>query len=225
MTQQKISELGSATLPTGSEALVVVQSGVTKQVDVNSLLTKSYRPDGSANYGWDDYLGIPDDDPTQGSTVPSWSTFSGNIKGRAFSPTTMNQRQFRIHILHDYAVGTGLYLHAHWSPITTNVGTVRWGFEYIVAKGHGQQAFSAPVTVYKEQATTGVIGTHFIAEVADIDAVSGSLLETDALVICRVFRDAAHVNDTFTGDAFLWNFDAHVRTAQNNTTNKAPPFN
>ena len=225
MSQVKILELPNASITTGAEYLLVVQGGVTKKVPLTSALDKIHRPDGSTNYGWDDYLGIPDDDPTAGGTVPNWSTFSGNIKGRAFSPTTMNQRQFRIHILHNYAAGTALYLHAHWSPITTNVGTVRWGFEYTVAKGHGQQAFSTPVTVYKEQATTGTANVHFIAEIADADAISGSLLETDALVIVRVFRDAAHVNDTFTGDAFLWNFDAHVRTAQNNSTNKAPPFN
>lgn len=225
MPQVKISELPTGTSPTGAESLVVVQGGQTKQITAANLLTRAHRPDGSANYGWDDYLGVPDDDPSTGGSTPTWSAFSGNIYGRAFSPTAMKQRQFRFHILHNYASGTPLYLHAHWSPSSTNIGTVRWGFEYIVAKGHSQEAFSSPITVYKEQATTGANGTHFVAEVSDIDAVSSSLLEPDTLLIVRVFRDATHINDTYTGDAFLWNVDAHVRTSQNNTTNKAPPFN
>lgn len=60
------------------------------------------------------------------------------------------------HIDHDYAMGTSLYFHVHWATASTDIGTVRWGFEYTIAKGHQQQAFPATSTVYIEQASTGI---------------------------------------------------------------------
>jgi hypothetical protein len=128
------------------------------------------------------------------------------------------------HIDHDYAMGTNLYPHIHWSVNTTDTGTIRWGFEYVVAKGHQQQAFSAPVTVYVEQASLGVARMHYVAEFSDAQAISGALVEPDSLIIARVFRDPTHPNDTLNAEAFGLCLDMHYQADRATTPNKFPNF-
>ena len=163
-----------------------------------------------------------------GAQDPTWGTFRNGLSGYLFSATAINETQHRFHIDHDYAVGTALYPHVHWSPITTGTGVVRWGFEYSLAKGHQQvsgSTFPATTTVYVEQTiSTNSQYMHFVAEVSTPNAISDVNLEVDSVILMRVFRDASHVNDTYTGQAFAFMVDLHYQTARFATKNKAPNF-
>jgi hypothetical protein len=44
------------------------------------------------------------------------------------------------------------------------------------------------------------------------------------MILCRIFRDSAHANDTFTGDAFAFAVDGHYQTDHGATLNRAPNF-
>jgi 3D (Asp-Asp-Asp) domain-containing protein len=127
------------------------------------------------------------------------------------------------HIDHDYAMGTALYPHVHWSSNSTETGTVRWGFEYTLAKGHQQTVFPTSTTVYAEQVCDGTPYKHYVAEVSDANAIPGDLVEPDTVLLVRVFRDGAHVNDTM-GDVFGILVDLHYQAAQHTTPNKSPNF-
>lgn len=158
------------------------------------------------------------------NNAPSLSAFRGNIKLFAFPTNKMTQSVAIWHIDHDYAMGTALYPHIHWSIATSNLGTVRWGFEYTVAKGHQQEAFPAPTTIYVEQASNGTPYMHYVAEFSDAQAIPGSLVEPDSLIIARIFRDPTHINDTLEAPVFGLCLDMHYQADRATTPNKSPNF-
>lgn len=158
--------------------------------------------------------------------APTLEAFRGNILCWKFPAGELTEAHSAWHIDHDYALGTKLYLHVHWAPTSNQTGTVRWGFEYTVAKGHTQQAFPAPTTVYVEQAANGTPYMHYVGEVSEANAIDGAALsiEPDTVILVRVFRDGAHVNDTFDGNVFVSFLDLHYLADKATTPNKAPNF-
>lgn len=158
--------------------------------------------------------------------APTLAILRGNIMSWQFFPNELTQAYSGWHIDHDYALGTKLYPHIHWVCTTANIGTVRWGFEYSVARGHQQQAFPETTTIYVEQTTNGTPYLHYVAEVNDANAIDGAALgiEPDTLIIVRVFRDGAHPNDTLEEPVFGIFLDLHYQADHATTPNKAPPF-
>lgn len=202
-------------------------------VDSNSLISTSIGIDGqnmpilgpNAEYLWKDNVSVFVEKAYGGGGNPTFGVYMGNFQGLLFSSSNMQQVWCDYHILHDYALGTKQYPHVHWLPITNQAGVVRWGFEYMAAKGHQQQIFTNPVTVYVEQAVTAnSLGMHMVAEVSEVDAIPATNLEPDAFVKIRVFRDAAHANDTYPAQVHAWCCDLHYQIARIGTINKAPNF-
>jgi hypothetical protein len=209
--------------------------GTTSQVpvvavDAKGRVTSIHQVDASAplsvvanssQLGWNDIVSdlIA---KGSGSTVPTMELFSGLIYAYTFIPTAMQQLFAAFHIRHDYAPGTPVHLHVHWSDASAAPsGNVRWGFEYAIAKGHGQEAFPAnTTTVYVEQAAAGQ-RFHMVAETGPISSAS---IEPDALILVRVFRGGAHVNDTNPASVFAFTADVHYQTDRVATVNRAPNF-
>lgn len=158
--------------------------------------------------------------------APTLGAIRGNILAWQFFPNELTEAHSGWHIDHDYALGTKLYLHIHWVCPTANIGTVRWGFEYTVAKGHQQQAFPATTTVYVEQATNGTPYMHYVGEVSEANALDGAALEIepDTVILVRVFRDGAHPNDTLDDIVFGVFLDLHYQADKATTPGKSPPF-
>jgi len=183
-------------------------------------------PSTGMDYPWRDLVGAIDVKGT-GSADPSWSPITGlgGMYAYQFSATVMKEVWVMYHIDHDYAAGTPIYLHCHWvnDAASPNTGTVRWGFEYTVAKGHQQQAFPATTTVYAQQNCSATRYMHHIAEVSLADAVPATNLEPDSILMVRIFRDAA--TDTCTDAVDLLLADCHYQAAKFGTKNKAPNFN
>jgi len=176
-----------------------------------------------AMLGWDDLTSDLSSGKVAGANVPTWSTFRDGIDAYSFSASTLNEIWITFHVKHDYAYGTDVYPHIHWSPTTTNTGTVRWGFEYSVAKGHDQEAFPSTTIVYVET----VIGSnkqyqHIISEVSDGDAFNA--FEPDSLILMRLFRDGGHANDTFPDAVIAFTADVHFQADKQVTDNKSAPF-
>jgi hypothetical protein len=155
---------------------------------------------------------------------PPFVQFKGGIYLLAFSHILQQEAFASFHIDHDYAMGTPIYPHIHWSVDTDTTGTVRWGFEYTIAKGHQQEAFSEPIIRYVEQNVDGTPYKHYIAEVSDAMAIPGAGIEPDTIILCRVFRDSAHSNDTYDGNAFGMCVDMHYLADKSTTVNKSPNF-
>lgn len=156
--------------------------------------------------------------------APTLNVFRDGIKAYTFFDGEMTEAFANFHIDHDYKLGTALYPHVHWAVQGTQVGVVRWGIEWTYAKGHGQMAFGPTQTVYVEQSTDGTAYKHYVAEVSDVNAIPGTDIEPDGIIMCRFFRDGAHPNDTLASDAFVFCVDLHYQASQYATPNKAPNF-
>ena len=174
--------------------------------------------------GWEDLTADLASGKVAGANVPTWANYRDGINAYSFSASATNEVWITFHIKHDYAVGSKVYIHVHWSPNTTSTGTVRWGIEYTAQKGHDQGAFPASTTVYLEETlSSNKQYQHFITEMTDAQAFSTNL-ETDALILCRVFRDGSHANDDFPDAVFGLTADIHYQVDKQVTPNKAPPF-
>lgn len=177
--------------------------------------------------GWKDLL-CPFMIKGSGSQDPTYGALWDGFKGYLWHESTVNEAMCDFHIGHDIAQGTKVYPHVHWTPMTVAAGTVRWGFEFSVAKGHNQgeaSRFPTSTTVYVEH-TFGVNSSrlHFITETPDALAIPSTNIEPDSFVKLRVFRDASHVNDTYGGKIHAWQADLHYQAERSTTKNKAPNF-
>lgn len=163
----------------------------------------------TTNSGWKDLLADISAGRGIGATAPTWSVLNGNIKAYAFSASSLNEIWINIHIPHDYEWGSMVYPHIHWTTSGTNTGVCRWGVEYAYARGYGTDAFPATTTIYIEQAASGTALKHMIAEPTEGSGIAGTNFEPDGVLMCRIFRDAAHANDTLTDAAFGIFADLH----------------
>lgn len=163
--------------------------------------------------GWNDALGAFAQGKVSGVNIPNWDTVTGGLKAYSFSATQMNELWIAFHILHDQAMGNVMfYPHIHWMSSGNGAGVCRWGFEFSAARGYGADVFPAPTTVYLEQAAAGVALTHQIAEAAEGSGLTIATLEPDMVIMCRVFRDAAHANDTLANTVFGLYCDLHYQS-------------
>jgi hypothetical protein len=141
---------------------------------------------GRGGFGWQDEVA---DVITRGTAGdPTFKVFRDGLYAYAFEDHAAGQQDqvyIYFHVRHEYAPGTKFYPHVHWSINTATSGTVRWGFEYSVAKGHNQQAFPASTTFYVEQSANGQY-QHMIAEASDSDAIPMDNLEVDSIIVMRV---------------------------------------
>jgi hypothetical protein len=142
-----------------------------------------------------------------GDTTPTWQKVNGDIYGFVFSDSIMNDLIGAEELLHGYLRGSDIKLHLHWKPLTTSTGVCRWGLEYAWTNIGGDTA--ASTIIYAEQAGAGVAGRHQILSFPDI---SGAGKQYGSCFECRIFRDAAHANDTLTGGAHLIQFGIHYQS-------------
>lgn len=201
---------------------IVLRQDKGSELDFSEMDGNISTLDSRTKLGWRD--NIIQMTPRGGVTEPPLVQFRDNIYLLSFSQFDNMEAFGNFHVDHDYALNTPLYLHIHWSTSTTSIGTVRWGFEYSVAKGHQQEAFPATTTVYVEQTTDGTPYKHYVAELSDANAIPGTNIEPDTIILCRVFRDATHPNDTLDGGAFGICLDLHYQADKLTTTNKRPNF-
>lgn len=211
-----------------------VGASVPDPLSVNNLAVASSMTFGAdcdiyqnaeGSFGWSDNIQAFTFKDTA-SNAPSWGSTIGNFEGYIWSPTALKQVMVDFHIDHDYAIGTPLYPHVHFRPLTNDAGVVRWGFEYTVSKGHGQTVgMAASTTVYVNFSVgSNNLGTHYVAEVAALDAIAATYAEPDSVIHVRIFRDAANAADTYPGNVWAWQADLHYQFARLGTLNRAPNF-
>jgi hypothetical protein len=85
--------------------------------------------------------------------------------------------------------------------------------------------FPATSTIYVDFAVpSNSAYKHFVAEPAEGLGIPGSNIEVDGMVMCRIFRDPAHANDTFVGSVWAITADVHHETDRQATPQRAPDF-
>jgi hypothetical protein len=222
---------GTITQPEGSSVNIVVPkaSGAGIKVDPSA-----------PTFGWHDLLGDVQIRGT-GGTDPAYLAYNGSGIRQFFF--AVNDEVFlAFHMPHDYASGTDIHLHFHWSQdqkttagAATNAvtgGSVTWGYEVCYAKGHQQAAFSAAVTGTIAQNASTTKNHHHIAEV-QISAASPSAsqidtdnLETDGVILCRAYLSANNMT-VAAGSVpapVLHFVDIHYQSTAIPTKNRVPNF-
>jgi hypothetical protein len=176
-------------------------------------IDQDYTPRRSeAHSGWNDILADIGAGRGIGVNAPTWTGLRDGLYGYAFAAAQMNEIWLNLHITHDYMWGSKVWPHVHWTTAGTDTGVVRWGVEYSFARGYGVDAFPASTTIYIEQAASGTAYTHMIAEPAEADGILLPDAEPDGIIMCRVFRDGAHADDTCTDAAFGLFADLHFQS-------------
>lgn len=107
----------------------------------------------------------------------------------------------------EWAEGTDIYAGIHWSPgVNTSTGTVRFGLEFVGAALNG--VFGPSNTWYIESSADGTAYKHYRGL---SQAMTGSMVSPNQRFLIRLFRDGAHVNDTFAGDIFIVGIDFYYQ--------------
>ena len=182
------------------------------------------------DYGWHDIVGMVAtfaDDANRASIVD----YRGGIKALRFA---VNKNAFvNFHIPHDYAMGTDIFIHVHWSHASATLtgGSVTWGFETMYAKGHNQGAFQAPKGVSLIHAASPIQYQHMIGETAmsvtggSTDQLDTTDIEPDGIIQVRLYLDSNDLIDTVIApDPFVHFVDVHYQSTNVATKNKAPDF-
>ena len=180
---------------------------------------------------YSDYL-VPGLSLRLGATPPILANFRDGLYQYAFAGTgsQTEEAHFVIHFLHDIAVGTTPTIHIHWAhnknseTYTPNTAVIKWSVEVSLAKGYSAGVYPTSIVLL----TTQIVGAQYTAHITDDDDIPlTSLLaelEPDAILLGRVFRNPADIEDTFGYPAFLLHLDLHYQKGQLGTLERNRPF-
>ena len=163
-----------------------------------------------------------------GPSSPVPTVFRNGIYLYEFMPTDTLEVFSNFHIPHTYKPNTMLYPHVHFSVTSNEAGVVRWAFEWTFARRHdstGLRTFGNTQTLYKDfTIPANSAYTHFVAEVDDLAGIPGTDIEVDGMILMRIYREGAHVNDTFPDSVWGITADVHHEVDRFATINRAPDF-
>jgi hypothetical protein len=157
-------------------------------------------------------------DTTGLANPPSKILYKSTIQLNAFGPSSVQELNAFFHMPKDFIQGTDIWPHGHIMTPTADTGVVRWGFTMMVANEFDvggtsptiDQKFGDPYTTYYEtNITPDMQDAHVVVQSStpfNIPALQG-----DSIILCRVFRDSTHVNDTYTGNIFLLFVDLYYQ--------------
>ena len=172
---------------------------------------------------------------TTGGATPTFGSYNGtSIYAYFLSATVLQELFIELHIPHDYAAGTDIFVHTHWSQTTADTGgtagapgNIKLYWDCLYAKGHQQQAFPAAVTTVSQvQTASATVRQHMIAEVqlSTAGAIGGNALEVDGILLLRCYRDPTDVADTLNQVPYMHFCDIHYQSTGIGTKAKAPNF-
>jgi hypothetical protein len=171
--------------------------------------------------GWRDMLGqiVP---RANVPTSPTW-TQMGTTPFWSYLFALNDEIWIPYHIQHDYAPGTPIYLHVHWTTDGTQTNTVKWQFEYCYAKGFNQGNFdvSGGRSTTVEQAAQGTAWRHMVSEIST--PISDANFEVDGVLMVHITR-ITNGGTNNTDKVFMILADCHYQCNAFNTKNRTPDF-
>ena len=181
---------------------------------------------------WHDIIG-PVVPKASGAGSPTRRQYAGgNVYDWAFGAGDVCD--FVFHIPHDYAAGTDLHIHVHWSHNGTSIsGSAVFDFYAQYAKGHDQAEFSSEVNVSYTHATVDIATTpryrHRVDEVQlSTSGGSATQLDTDDIepdgVILGQLQMTTLPTISVGGHLFVHTVDVHYQSTNIGTKQKVPDF-
>jgi hypothetical protein len=161
-------------------------------------------------------------------SCPGTSPFIGGIYLLEFNPTDTLEAFANFHVPHAYKPNTRIYPHVHFGTTSNETGVVRWVVEWSFARRHdstGQTTFPATQNIVIEfTVPANSAHKHFVAEAAEGFGIPGTHIEVDGMILCRIYREAAHANDTFPDSVWAITADMHIEVDRHATPNRGPDF-
>jgi hypothetical protein len=149
------------------------------------------------------------------------ATFRGNTLVLQFGPSAVSEVYVNWDVPFNWADGTNLYAALHWSPgASTNTGSVRWALEFTYAAVNG--TFGATSTFHVDSNVASASSWKHIQAVSA--PFSGSLVDPNTRFLIRLYRDGAHVDDTFPDNAYLIGIDFYYQVNKFGTPSFTPPY-
>lgn len=193
----------------------------TRTIELKDGATFIFTPSADKDHDviqyWDDLVVPLLASKLGGSKDPGFAVFKDDGAGSqgvfayGFDAGIEEETYFSVQLTHAWVEGSDIYPHVHWSPgSSTNTGTVRWGLEYTVANPVNApgRVFGDTTTIYVDDAAEGEAYRHQIAAFDPIDMTG---YRASVVLLCRLFRDATNVADTFTADAVALSVDFHIQ--------------
>jgi len=188
------------------------------------------------SWPWADLIGIMvvDEAGTNAATLAAYR--GGNVREYRFGAA--DKIDMRFHLPHDYAPGTDLFIHVHWShngTAITGTGTFSGMISYTYAKGHQQSAFSAEKQVVITNSNITTANTpqyHHRIEEVQLSSSGGSatlldsdLVEVDGLLLVNfTLNTLPTITGGTTAELFIHAIDIHYQSTGIGTKQKSPNF-
>lgn len=143
-----------------------------------------------------------------GSAAPDPISFvDSNLLVYGFDGSNTTERLYgSCEMQHDYKEGSDIELHIHWTPTTTNVGTVQWKVYYTWQNNAGA-IFAAPTLLTPAVSNSG--GVAWANNYTTVATISGAGKTINSQLVFQIFR--VPTEDTYTGDAALMQFGIHYQ--------------
>lgn len=162
---------------------------------------------------WDDIRVPANVVSLPGPPEPDWELFvPDKIFALAFDDTVEEEVYFNVQMPHGYKIGTTIYPHVHFSTVVPSGGNVVWGLEYTLAS-YLDPFFPTVLTLATGVVSAGLPWLHYVANFSPpiVNGVPYLIHTLSTMLLCRLFRDATNLNDTYPGDAFLLEIDFHYQ--------------
>jgi hypothetical protein len=160
-------------------------------------------------YHWDDLRTPVNLVSVPSEKAPTWTDFKGSqVLAFANQAVEGNEEKvyFALQMPHDYAEGTDIVPHVHWTPADAVGGNVRWLLTYSWANDNTQ--FPAESTIYTVGAAGVTIDQHLKTR---FETVSGAGKKISSMLLCKLQRNSSNVLDTYGNAAYLLEFDIHYQ--------------
>jgi len=151
-----------------------------------------------------------------GVNAPTWgpSGFDAALYCWLFSDAAVNEEEvhFAVQIPHAFLEGSTIYPHVHWHPKQAPAAdnrVVRWGFRY--SWGNIDAIMPGGVTINADSENLMIAGSQNKHILTSFPAIVGGGKTISSMLLCWLFRNSSHANDTYTGDAGFLEFDIHVQ--------------
>lgn len=148
-----------------------------------------------------------------GSSAPSLAVFgpSGSLRVYNFDAGQHDEIEFEIQMPHSWKVGTKIYPHIHWAPVSAAAGNVVWQLDYSWASVGS--AFVAPTTMTTDAtAAGGTAWVHKLTRFKDGSGnsyIDGAGQTLSSMLVCRLHRDAGAGSDTLAAAVAFLEVDFH----------------
>lgn len=219
---------GSGIQPVTLKSLLTLDSDLilTKTLVFDKQQTSGIKIDPiSPVNGWYDIIGDVKLDAESGSNKPNFAVYNDGIKQYQF--VVNDQVYINFHMVHDYKMGTDMYIHTHWSTnAASTAGSVTWQFDVMYAKGHQQASFNVPPKIITITQAYDTAYKHMIAEtqLSNVGGTGGLLntndLEPDGIFLVRTKL----ITNTMSVAPFVHYVDLHYQSTGIPTKNRAPNF-